>query len=583
MYGAMLLDMVHHNPGEQPFDTRFLDPQRLGELGYTGQVFKHVNCAVRLDTLGRRDFEPGTPAGEWMEATRREIAGQIQAAKAAELQVFYHIDLFVLPTALVADERAEICNGAGKISLDCARTLEIHRALFDEMFRDFPQIDGLIIRVGETYLFDAPHHCGNSAVPVHDEGVDPAWSQRQFAKLLRFLREEICVRHGKILIPRTWDIYNDRFHANPEFYLAVTEAVPPHPNLLFSIKHTALDFFRRVKVNPSIGLGGHQQIIEVQCQREYEGKGAFPSYIGHLLAEGAPENKNPVGLGMLLQMPNSRGVFTWSRGGGWFGPYLKSEFWPRLNVHVISALAREPQKSEAAIFANFCRDEMGMSVASAAVFRKACLLGEQALLLGRYCAAYDEQWQEATIPTELWMRDDRIGGMDQLEPVFRYLDEHEKTCLALEEKWESVHLWKKAFREFQFVEIPDPALRDAIDTSFRYAVSLFEIIAIGWDILAIDFAASRGRPADTERLRDLHENYQAAWATYRDLEKSAPGAASLFRGDFWNWPGKPALPGLDASVSNAMRHLNGSRPTVTNTICAPVEKTWMGVGVDGAR
>lgn len=580
---AMLLDMVHHNPGEPPVDTRFLDPRRLGELGYTGQVFKHVNCAVRLDTLGRRDFEPGTPAGEWMQATRREIAGQIEAAKAAGLQVFYHVDLFVLPTALVADEREKICNGAGKISLDSGRTLEIHRALFDEMFRDFPQIDGLIVRVGETYLFDSPHHCGNSGVPVHDEGVDPAWSQRQYAKLIMFLREEICVRHGKILIPRTWDIYNNRFHANPEFYLAVTEAVPPHPNLLFSIKHTALDFFRRVKVNPSIGLGGHQQIIEVQCQREYEGKGAFPSYIGHLLAEGAPENKKPVGLGTLLQMPNSRGVFTWSRGGGWFGPYLKNEFWPRLNVHVISALAREPGKSEAAIFADFCRHEIGMSGASAAAFRRACLLSAQAVLLGRYCAAYDEQWEEATIPTELWMRDDRLGGMDQLEPVFRYLDEQGKTAGALYEKWESVRLWKQALCEFQAVEIPDPGLREALDTSFRYGAALFEIIAIGWDILSIDFAASHGRTADTVRLRELHEKYQAAWETYRALQLTGSDCASLFRGDFWSWPGKPALPGLDASVSNAMRHLNGSRPNVENAACAPMKKTWMGVGVDGAR
>jgi hypothetical protein len=579
----MILDMVHHNPSEPAFETRFLDPRQLGELGYTGQVFKHVNCAVRLDTLGRKDFELGTQAGDWMEATRREIAGQIQAAKAVGLQIFYHIDLFVLPTALVDDERGEICNDAGKILLDSPRTLEIHRALFAEIFRDFPQIDGIIIRVGETYLFDSPYHCGNSAVPVHDEGIDPAWSQRQYAKLLLFLREEICVRHGKILMPRTWDIYNDRFHANPDFYLAVTESVPPHPNLLFSIKHTALDFFRRVKVNPSIGLGLHQQIIEVQCQREYEGKGAFPSYIGHLLAEGAPENKKPIGLGALLQMPNSRGVFTWSRGGGWFGPYLKNEFWPRLNIEVISALARDPQRSEVSIFADFCRDDMGMSAASADAFRRACLLSAQALLMGRYCAAYDDQWEEATIPTELWMRDDRLGGMDQLEPIFLYLDEQGKTRSALDEKWESVRLWRQSLKEFESVEIPDPALQKALDTSFRYGVALFEIIAIGWDILAIDFAASHDRQAETGRLRELHEKYQAAWAAYRELQQPDSDCASLFRGDFWNWPGKPALPGLDASVSNAMRHLNGSRLAVKNSSRPPLNKSWMGVGVDGAR
>lgn len=579
----ILIDMVHHNPGEPPFETQFLNPCSLAQLGYTGQVFKHVNCAVRFDTLGRKDFESGTPAGEWMDAIRQSIAEEIRAAKAAGLQVFYHIDLFALPRNLVLDEHEAICNVSGKISLDSPRTLEIHRALLNEIFRDFPQIDGLIVRVGETYLFDTPYHCGNTAVPLHGEEIHPEWSQRQYVKLLHFLREEICVRHGRMLIQRTWDIFNDRFHADPNFYLEVTRNVPAHPKLLFSIKHTALDFFRRVKVNPSLGLGGHPQIIEVQCQREYEGKGAFPSYIGHLISEGFPENRNPVGFGTLLQIPNIQGVFTWSRGGGWFGPYLKNEFWCALNVHVISALAQYPKKPEPEIFAGFCRDSLGMDTASTAAFRKACLLSSQALLLGRYCAAYDAQWQEATIPTELWMRDDRLGGMDQLGSVFRHLHERGLTDSAIAEKWESVKLWKQALRKFDTVVIPDAPLRDAIHTSFCYAINLFEIIALGWEILAIDFTGKWASSIDGDRLRSLHADYVRAWSAYRTLEKTAPGCATLFRGDFWNWPGKPALPGLDASVENAMQRLNGACSETGANPLATVEKTWFGVGVDGAH
>jgi hypothetical protein len=580
---SFLIDLVHHNPGETPFKTDFTNPRSLAELGYSGQVFKHVNCAVRFDTLGRNDFKTGSPAGDWMDAMRRSIAGQICAAKAAGLQVFYHIDLFILPRALVQDEAEAICNSNKKISLDCPRTQEIHRALFNEIFRDFPQIDGLIVRVGETYLFDTPHHCGNTAVPLHGEGINPEWSQQQYVKLLHFLREEICVRHDRMLIQRTWDIFNDRFHSDPNFYLAVAEKVPPHPKFLFSIKHTALDFFRRVKVNPSLGLGHHPQIIEVQCQREYEGKGAFPCYIGHMISEGFPENKKPVGLGTLLQRPNIRGVFTWSRGGGWFGPYLKNEFWCRLNVHVISVLTQNPLKPEPEIFADFCRDTMRMDEASTGAFRKACELSSQALLLGRYCAAYDAQWQETTIPTELWMRDDRLGGMEQLKPVFRYLHEHSETAAAIAEKWESVRLWKEALKEFDAVVIPDLSLRNAIDTSFRYAINLFEIIALGWEILAVDFAANYGSALNRNRLCALHARYAAAWEAYLALEESAPDCASLFRGDFWNWPGKPALPGLDASVANAMCHLDETHARVGTIAAGPVEKTWFGVGVDGAR
>lgn len=39
----MLLDMVHHNPGEEPFASAYLDPSHLVSLGYDGQVLKHIN------------------------------------------------------------------------------------------------------------------------------------------------------------------------------------------------------------------------------------------------------------------------------------------------------------------------------------------------------------------------------------------------------------------------------------------------------------------------------------------------------------------------------------------------------------
>ena len=49
---------------------------------------------------------------------------------------------------------------------------------------------------------------------------------------------------------------------SPAFYLNVTNAVEPHPRLVFSIKHTALDFWRRVALNPTLGIGQHRQVVE---------------------------------------------------------------------------------------------------------------------------------------------------------------------------------------------------------------------------------------------------------------------------------------------------------------------------------
>jgi hypothetical protein len=40
----------------------------------------------------------------------------------------------------------------------------------------------------------------------------------------------------------------------------------------FSIKHSSGDFTRPAKWNAQLGVGQHAQIVEVELQREYEGK-----------------------------------------------------------------------------------------------------------------------------------------------------------------------------------------------------------------------------------------------------------------------------------------------------------------------
>ena len=48
--------------------------------------------------------------------------------------------------------------------------------------------------MGEVYLQDAPYHAGEGAVDYH---LPFAEQQAQYVQLLRFLREELCVKHGK--------------------------------------------------------------------------------------------------------------------------------------------------------------------------------------------------------------------------------------------------------------------------------------------------------------------------------------------------------------------------------------------------
>lgn len=281
-----IMDMVHHNPGEAPFNTVFSDPEKLKSYGYNALVFKHINTAVSFSGYDPSVFCSDPDALQWINALGRKISDETALAKRAGLNVYYHIDLFVLSKAVAEKYADEIYDSDGKINLHSERTLELHRVMFDEIFAGFPDVDGLIVRVGETYLHDTPYHTGSGAIRYDN----PEKEREDFVFLLNFLRSEICEKHNKYLFFRTWDCFADRFHANPEYYLDITNRVNPHEKLIFSIKHTAPAFWRRVKFNECLTAGQHRQIVKVQCQREYECKGAYPMYVMNGVINAFPEN-----------------------------------------------------------------------------------------------------------------------------------------------------------------------------------------------------------------------------------------------------------------------------------------------------
>jgi hypothetical protein len=560
-----ILDMVHHNPGEPPFESAFLNPAHLAEYGYNGQVFKHINCVATFDKLGLDIFPANSPERSWLEQFTPPIELEIAKAKAQGLQVFYHLDLFVLPKKLVEIYQDEICGEDGRISLDKPKTLELHKVLFDELFERFPQLDGFIIRVGETYLFDTPFHIGNSPIPrvgnswtptyfydetLHQKESEPTWANAQvstYIKLINFLREEICVKHDKVLMFRTWDIFPDKLHAVPEHFLQVTNQIAPHDKLIFSIKHTALDFWRRVKVNECLGLGKHSQIIEVQCQREYEGKGAYPNYVMDGVINGFEENAVKIGLANLLQNPLIRGVYSWSRGGGWYGPYIKSEFWADLNAYVLANFAKDSSVSEAEIFAKYCREKMFLDEKSSAKFRQICFLSARAILKGRHCETFDKSLNESVLPTACWMRDDRLGGREQLAEVLEYLYANQLFTEALNEKNETVKIWDEIKKLGDEIDWKDENQREIITTSIEYGRLLFNIVGQGWRVMCLGFEGEKTGEFEREKIVEAVEKYDSFWLEYKKLA-DLPFCASLYQGIYFNLPDTPEVKGLDETI-----------------------------------
>jgi len=184
MNTPIFLDMVHHNPGEPPFETRFTNPKELSALGYTGQVLKHLNACIPLGFGGATEF-PGTPEEEaWLAGASAMRDAEIAAAKRAGIATFYHVDLFVLPKRIIERHQDELCDGRGRVDVTRTATLELHRKLIAGLLERYPDVAGRVIRVGETHLLDTPHHGGNSAVPLHDGSIDREEKIRRFIILL---------------------------------------------------------------------------------------------------------------------------------------------------------------------------------------------------------------------------------------------------------------------------------------------------------------------------------------------------------------------------------------------------------------
>lgn len=529
-----VLDMVHHNPGEPLTQTSFTNPQKLRSYGYNGQVindFVFAHAALTFDKLDKRIFPEGSKEREWVKQAAEKVRSNIRLAKQAGLKVYYFTDIVVLPKKLVELYRDEICDEQGRITFDKPKTLEIHRLMFDELFETFPDLDGLIIRTGETYLNNVPYHTGGDPITHQEES---------HIKIIKFLREEVAVKHNKMVFYRTWHP-RGLFHVDPAYYLKVTNAIEPHPNLVFSVKHTKGDYHRTYAFNPTIMIGKHPQIIEVQCQREYEGKGAFPNYLMNGVINGFEEYKTNTiqpgnqSLDDIKDNPLFRGVWSWSRGGGWVGPYITNELWCDINAYVISQWASDRTKTELDCFNQYL-DHIGITdKASRDKMRQLCLLSAKAVIRGHSSVKYpvNSNWV-------WWMRDQFLSGIDQIaeskspssEGILykMFTNYYERGLLrnSIKEKEEAHALFGDIVKLSKSIDIPDEKTSNYLNVSSRYGYILHGIIAEGWKIMALGFIGDKTGNYELREMKKAIEKYDQYWGQFKQLKNTEAQSATLY-------------------------------------------------------
>jgi len=259
---------------------------------------------------------------------REEFAVLFEIVRAAGLEIYITSD--VLPVTPAID--AALGNHRERLG-------EFYRSLVDGFLRDFPQVSGLVLRIGESDGVDVKDPI-RTRLHVRSAG--------ETNRLLRFLLP-VFENHGRTLILRTWTVGAHRigdliWHRRT---LASTLKDIDSPNFILSMKYGESDFFRYLPINRAFFRTPHRKIVELQARREYEGAGEFPSFIGWDCEQYARELKGDA---------NLAGISVWCQTGGWHRfrrlTFLESDdrdFWLRLNTCVALKIFREGQSVEDAV------------------------------------------------------------------------------------------------------------------------------------------------------------------------------------------------------------------------------------------
>lgn len=128
----LILDMVHHNPGETFTVSVFNDPAVLNDYGFSGQVineFKPPHCAITYSEVSKDIFPEGSEERKWVDALALRINKQIDEIHAKGLKAYYFMDIILFPKRLVDMYKEKMCTTDGKVDWDKPLTKELHRVM----------------------------------------------------------------------------------------------------------------------------------------------------------------------------------------------------------------------------------------------------------------------------------------------------------------------------------------------------------------------------------------------------------------------------------------------------------------------
>jgi hypothetical protein len=321
--------------------------EHLYAQGYTGIVIDNLAHLVGFERAPSPIYPPNSPERRRAAIYRHAFSALFDAAVQRGMDVFVTTDMQWCTPPL----RRYV----GRLSADNPRLEAANRWALEELFTTLPQVRGLVVRIGET---------GGA----HDQ--DAAYTGHMLYTTVRAGRAlidsllPVCERFGRLLIVRTWSVGIGELGDllwSPECYRAVFAGYDS-PHLLVSIKHGPADFFRLLPPNPTLGLPGPAQIVELQNRREYELFGMAPSAVVPLHQEIVQR--------AITSNPRFAGVWAWNSSGGWGGGRAALgasgwSVWTELSSALTAALVRTPAMDAPAFVRYWCNERFGCSFGAA--------------------------------------------------------------------------------------------------------------------------------------------------------------------------------------------------------------------------
>jgi len=370
--------------------------------------------SISVDDLAHlADFPFYTDQTRQLLDDYRHLYKQLFAlAKAQHIRIFINTDY-----AFYNSEIATHLNETGH------STEEFFQKVIDKALHDFPEIDGIILRIGEHDGKDV-----SSTFKSHIKLQTP----RQARRLLRTILP-IFEAHQKLLVFRTWTVGVYKIGDliwNKRTFDAIFSSITSEA-LIISMKFGDTDFMRYLTLNPLFFHSSHKKIIELQTRREWEGMGTYPSFVGWEYEQYIEKLKNTASI---------IGIHVWCQTGGWAKKgwsnvtYLdESSFWNELNTEVTIAIFKDKRDVKTAVEI-FCAHR---SIANPKKFLELLRLSDTAIKKGLYIPELAERCfylRRTRLPTLLWLSWDIVTTQPSMIHMLRLLLRQPQDAIAASEE-----------------------------------------------------------------------------------------------------------------------------------------------------